>query len=92
MQFEWDTKKEAANRVKHGISFEEAATIFGDSFELTISDPDHSIGEFRFISIGKSEIGNLLVVSYTEREPSSIRIISARHATKKERKYYEQSQ
>lgn len=91
MEFEWDPNKAASNENKHGIAFNEAVTIFGDPLELTISDPDHSIGEYRFISIGRSNIGNLLVVSYTEREPNIIRIISARRVTKQEQKYYEQN-
>lgn len=75
----------------HSISFKDASSVFGDPCELTISDPEHSIGEFRYISIGKSESGKFLVVSYTEREPYNIRIISARSATKKELRFYEQS-
>lgn len=92
MEFEWDPSKAAANEKKHGISFSEAATVLGDPLELTISDPDHSFGEYRFLSIGRSNAGNLLVVSYTEGEPNEIRIISARKATRQEQRYYEQSQ
>ena len=65
--------------------------MFSDPLELTISDPDHSEGELRFLSLGKSALGNLLLVSYTEREENRIRIISARKATKHEKKYYEQN-
>ncbi len=91
MEFEWDPNKATTNEKKHGISFSEATTVFGDPLELTISDPDHSSGEFRFLSIGKSNVGNLLVVSYTERKQNRIRIISARKATRQEQKYYEQN-
>jgi uncharacterized DUF497 family protein len=91
MSFEWDDKKASINEQKHGVSFTEAITVFSDPLELTIPDPDHSQGEFRFLSIGCSDRGNLLVVAYTEREPASIRLISARPATKYERKQYEQS-
>ncbi len=91
MKFEWDQRKALSNEEKHGISFSEATTVFGDPMELTIADPDHSMGEFRFLSIGRSSLGNLLVVSYTEREENHIRIISARRATKHEQKHYEQN-
>ena len=90
LEFEWDQRKEGNNRIKHGISFSEAETVFSDPLELTIGDPDHSLGEFRFLSIGRSASGRLLVVSYTERQENRIRIISARRATKTEHKYYEQ--
>lgn len=89
MEFEWDTRKDASNRGKHGITFSEAATIFGDPLELTISDPEHSHQEFRWISLGRSNTGDLLVVSYTEREENRIRIISARPANRHERRTYE---
>ncbi len=91
MDFEWDQNKAFANDEKHGISFSEATTIFGDPLELTVSDPDHSAGEYRFISIGRSSAGTLLVVSYTERHQNRIRIINARRASKKEQRYYEQN-
>jgi uncharacterized DUF497 family protein len=89
VEFEWDQSKAISNEEKHGVSFTEATTVFGDPLELTISDPDHSEGEYRFLSIGRSSTGSLLVVSYTEREENHIRIISARRATKHEQKYYE---
>jgi uncharacterized DUF497 family protein len=73
---------------KHGVTFSEAATVFGDPLEVTIDDPDHSDREFRFISIGRSEAGRLLVVSYIERN-NHIRIITARAATPWEVRYYE---
>jgi uncharacterized DUF497 family protein len=90
-EFEWDQGKAHRNREKHGISFIEASTIFGDPLELTISDPDHSEGEYRFVSIGRSRLGNIVVVSYTERAQNRIRLISARRATKREQAYYEQN-
>ena len=90
MEFEWDKNKAERNERKHGISFSEATTIFGDPLEITISDPEHSSGEYRFLSIGKSSMGNILVVSYTERENNRIRIISARMATNREQRNYEQ--
>ena len=88
MDFEWDAEKEKANIAKHGISFSEAMTVFGDPLELTIADPDHSEGEYRYISIGLTATYQLLVVSYTERG-NRIRIISARPAAAQERKQYE---
>ena len=88
MEFEWDLEKEQSNIQKHGVDFTEAATVFGDPLELTISDPDHSIGEYRFLSMGHSLRHRILVVSYTERE-NRIRIISARTASPKERRQYE---
>ena len=90
MEFEWDQTKAQNNQKKHGVSFSEASTIFGDPMELTIADPDHSQEEFRFLSIGISALGNLLLVSYTERQENRIRIISARKATKHEERQYEQ--
>ena len=88
MQFEWDVKKEQWNTRKHGVSFAEACTIFGDPLESTISDPDHSIGEYRFLSLGVSSNNRVLVVSYTEGADSRIRIISARLASQQERRQY----
>jgi uncharacterized DUF497 family protein len=88
VEFEWDPEKEQSNIQKHGVDFTEAATVFGDPLELTISDPDHSIGEYRFLSMGHSIRHRILVVSYTERE-NRIRIISARTASPKERRQYE---
>lgn len=88
LNFEWDEVKAAQNQRKHGISFEEAKTVFNDPFALTIVDPKHSTNEKRFIELGFSSRVNLLVVVYTERH-SNIRIISCRKATKKERKAYE---
>jgi len=91
VEFEWDPNKAASNEEKHRVSFAEAATIFADPLEVSISDPDRSHQEFRFISMGRTAAGKLLVVSYTEREQNRIRIINARRATKHEQRCYEQS-
>ncbi len=91
MEFEWDFAKAESNLEKHGVSFAEAMTIFGDAREVTIPDPDHSEGEFRFLSLGCSSQGRILVVAYTERE-GRIRLISAREAAPKERRRYESEQ
>ena len=88
LSFEWHEAKAAANLKKHGISFEEAQTVFHDPLALTIDDPKHSQDEQRFIDIGYSTQGRLLVVAYTERG-ETIRIISSRRATKSERSAYE---
>jgi uncharacterized DUF497 family protein len=88
LRFEWNSKKALLNIRKHGITFEEATTIFGDSLSLTIPDPYHSIGEDRFVTIGTSVKGRILVVVHTDRH-DVIRIISARKAAKYERKQYE---
>ena len=86
--FEWDFKKAKTNLEKHGVSFEEASTAFRDPLSLTIDDPLHSRDEERLVLIGMSYNNHLLVIVHTERG-DNIRIISARKATKKERKYYE---
>jgi uncharacterized DUF497 family protein len=88
MNFEWDAAKAARNIAKHGVSFQEAATVFGDPLAVTYFDPDHSAEEDRYLTFGHSSAGNLLVVSHTERE-DRIRIMSARRATRRERKSYE---
>lgn len=88
MQFEWDLAKAVDNASKHGVEFTEAMTVFGDPLEVVIPDPDHSVGERRFLSVGLSSAGRLLVVAYTERQ-QRIRLISAREATARERKNYE---
>lgn len=88
MEFEWDEVKAVSNLDKHGVSFGEAMTVFGDALEVTIPDPDHSIGEYRFLSIGRSAAGRMLVLAYTERE-GRLRLISARAATPGERRRYE---
>ncbi|WP_456408920.1 BrnT family toxin [Caldithrix abyssi] len=87
--FEWDKEKEKANLKKHKVSFVEASTAFKDPFSLTIYDPMHSIDEDRFVLLGKSYKGRLIVVVHTERN-DRIRIISARKATKKEKAQYEE--
>ena len=90
LEFEWDPAKAELNLKEHGTSFDEATTVFRDTLSITISDPDHSNAEDRFIDIGMSHRMQLLVVSYTERK-DKIRIISARRATKAERKNYEET-
>jgi len=87
-EFEWDDGKATSNIRKHGISFEEGVTIFNDPGIATISDPDYSEDEERFISIGKSVIRRLLTVIHTYRK-ERIRLISVRKATKTEKKNYE---
>jgi uncharacterized DUF497 family protein len=89
MQFEWDRDEAAKNLKKHGVSFDEAVTIFYDPLSATFPGPDHSVGENRFISVGYSSGGTLLVLSYTERG-TFVRLISARLATAKERKRHEE--
>lgn len=88
MEFEWDPDKSAANLKKHRISFHEASTVFGDPLAFTFNDPDHSIGEHRFLTFGYSRINQLLTVVHTERRGKT-RIISARRATRQEREIYE---
>ena len=90
LEFEWDPVKAELNLKKHGVSFDEATTIFRDTLSITISDPDHSDDEDCFIDIGMSHRMQLLVVCYTERK-DKIRIISARRATRAERKNYEET-
>ena len=89
MEFDWDPVKADSNIDTHGISFSEAATVFADPLSITISDPRHSIGEDRYVLFGRSSAGRLLAVMHTERG-STIRIISARHLTSRERKEYEE--
>ena len=89
LRFEWDGAKARSNWEKHGVSFEEAATIFGDPLSLTVSDPDHSETEERYISMGASAASRVLVVSHTDRA-DVIRLISARPATPRERRTYEE--
>ena len=89
-EFEWDDEKASSNIKKHDVSFEEGATIFNDPLIATIPDPDHSKAEERYVSIGISVQGRLLVVIHTERE-ERIRLISCRKATSSERKFYEKN-
>jgi hypothetical protein len=87
--YEWDENKARENLRAHRVSFEEAKTVFDDPLSITIEDPLHSVGEFRYIDIGRSTNGRLLIVVYTERG-SSVRIISSREAIKSERRKYEE--
>jgi uncharacterized DUF497 family protein len=89
LRFEWDENKARRNIEKHGVSFEEAATVFGDPLSLTIDDPLHSGDEERFVTVGETVNQGILVVVHTERG-DSIRIINARKATRNERKTYEE--
>ena len=89
MQFERDAEKAASNLKKHGVSFQEAATAFGDPFSATIADPDHSEQEDRYVLLGETYRSRLVVVVHTDRE-ETVRIISPRLASRKERKSYEQ--
>lgn len=89
IKFEWDTVKAAANLQKHGISFEEAQSVFYDEFALQFFDEEHSVAEDRFLMLGFSDEARLLIVCHCERENGNvIRIVSARKATKNESKYY----
>jgi uncharacterized DUF497 family protein len=88
--FEWDEEKARENLKRHRVGFDEAATVFLDPFAISIPDPDHSTDEDRYISIGASDSGRLLVISYTERG-ANIRIISCRKATPRERRKYEEN-
>jgi len=90
MKFEWNKTKAATNVRKHGISFDEAATVFADLLSHTFPDREHSDDEARFLIIGMSETGRILVVSHTDRGEKT-RIISAREAIRKERIFYEES-
>lgn len=88
LEFEWDREKARRNVVKHEVSFEEAATVFGDPFSLTIKDPSHSEYEERFVTVGETVEQKTVVVVHTDRG-RSVRIISARRATRRERRTYE---
>ncbi len=89
MEFEWDPKKADLNERKHGVAFQEAATVFGDPLAVTFEDPDHSINEHRYITFGLSFYKRLLVVSHTDRG-EGVRVISARKMTRREKKIYEE--
>lgn len=89
LSFEWDGEKAKANFKKHGVTFDEAVTVFTDPFSVTIQDPGHSADEQRYVDIGSSDKGHVLVVVYTERG-SKMRIISCRKATLSERTMYEE--
>ncbi|MBV9745576.1 MAG: BrnT family toxin [Acidobacteriia bacterium] len=90
MEFEWDPQKEAANVAKHGVSFEEAATVFGDPLGRIVTDPRHSAAEYRYVLMGRSQNNRLLAVMFTDCA-SVIRIISARLVTRSERRDYEEN-
>ncbi len=89
MIFDWDNNKAKINLSKHQVSFDEAKTVFNDPLYIDFYDPDHSESEERYLILGRSSQGNLLIVAYTERE-NTIRIISARKVTKAERNAYEE--
>jgi len=91
MKFEWDPRKADSNLNKHGVSFQEAASVFGDVLSITYHDPDHSAREQRFITVGMSRSGRVLMVAHTDRG-GNVRIISARKTTRKERRYYEEGE
>jgi uncharacterized DUF497 family protein len=91
VKFEWDPGKAARNLRLHGVSFEEGSTVFGDPLAATIPDPEHSIEEARFATIGRSSGGSLVVVVHTDRG-DRVRIISARLATRAEKKKYEEGE
>jgi len=91
LRFVWDRDKAAANLLKHGLDFHEAATAFGDTLSITIADSEHSVGEERWLLVGQSAAGRLVVVAHTERG-DEIRIINARLATRRERQTYEEYQ
>ncbi|MBA4067159.1 MAG: hypothetical protein C0501_26330 [Isosphaera sp.] len=88
MEFEWDEDKARANEAKHGVSFPEAASVFGDPLAVTFDDPLHSADEARYLTIGLSAAGRVLIVSHTDRGDAT-RVISARAASRGERKGYE---
>ena len=89
MRFAWDSAKAEANERKHGVAFDEASTVFGDTLSVSGRDLEHSVGESRWITVGLSSHGRVLVVSHTDRG-GVIRIISARPATRKEKRIYEE--
>lgn len=90
MTFEWDEAKAGANLAKHGVAFDEAKTVFDDPLYVDFYDPEHSVDEHRYIIIGESQPGRLLIVAYTERDDAT-RLISAREVTSTEREAYEES-
>ncbi len=89
MEFEWDEEKAVVNLASHKVSFDEAKTVFDDPLYVDFYDPDHSLDEHRFLIVGESRQGRLLIVSYTERG-DTVRLISAREATSAEKKNYEE--
>ncbi len=91
LRFSWDPDKADANERKHGVSFDEASTAFGDPLSVTIPDPDHSLNEARYLLIGLTDRQRLVVVAHTE-QAGEIRLINARLATPRERRAYEEDQ
>lgn len=91
MLLEWDPDKAASNYTKHGVDFHEAGTVLDDPLSTTFPDPDHSLDEQRYLSVGSSLSGRILVVAHTDRG-EAVRLISARPATPSERRFYEQGQ
>ena len=91
LRFSWDPRKAASNARKHGVSLQEGATAFADPLSLTVPDPDHSRAEARFLLIGLSDRHRLLVVTHVERDDDLVRLISARLATRRERRQYEEA-
>ncbi len=89
MKFAWDPIKAASNLRKHAVSFEEAATVFGDPLSETFDDPDHSVGERRFVIVGRSKNDRLLLISHSD-DGQTVGIISARELTRSETKLYEE--
>jgi uncharacterized DUF497 family protein len=90
LTFEWDAAKAASNQRKHGVSFDEALTVFSDPLGRILDDPDHSRDEVRFLLLGESIARRCLAVAFTDRGPDRIRLISARKATRLERRQYEE--
>ena len=91
MILEWDPEKAASNLAKHGVDFHEAGTVLDDPLSVTFADPDHSLNEQRFLTIGASLSRRILVVAHTDRG-EAVRLISGRPATPTERRFYEQGQ
>ena len=91
VRIEWDSRKAAGNLRKHGVGFDEASTVFDDPLAVIFPDEDHSVDEIRELIIGHSVQNQFLLVSFAEREPDIVRIISARLATRKEIKDYEEN-
>ncbi len=89
--FEWDARKAARNRAKHGVTSTEASTVFFDPLAYTVPDLRHSVGEERLILFGHSKTGRLLAVMFAEHDPDKVRIFSARPATRRERQEYEET-
>ena len=89
--FEWDSKKASSNATKHGVTFDEASTVFADPLAVIFDDDAHSQDELREIIVGHSSLGRLLLVAFTERDRMMVRIISARKATRREREDHEEA-